>query len=62
MQARWRNPSTGKPELLHTINGSGLAVGRALVAVMENYQQADGSIRVPQALQPYMGGVTVLGG
>ena len=61
MQARWRNPATGKPELLHTINGSGLAVGRALVAVMENYQQADGSIRVPQALQPYMGGVTVLG-
>ena len=62
MQARWRNPATGKPELLHTINGSGLAVGRALVAVMENYQQADGSICVPQALQPYMGGVTVLGG
>ena len=61
MQARWRNPTTGKPELLHTVNGSGLAVGRALVAVMENYQQADGSIRVPQALQPYMGGVTLLG-
>jgi len=57
MQARWRNPETGKPELVHTLNGSGLAVGRTLVAVMENYQQADGSIEVPQALQPYMGGV-----
>ena len=56
MQARWRNPETGKPELLHTVNGSGLAVGRTLVAVLENYQQADGSIRVPEALQPYMGG------
>jgi len=56
MQARWRNPETGKPELLHTINGSGLAVGRTLVAVMENYQQADGSILVPEALQPYMAG------
>jgi len=62
MQARWRNPASGKPELLHTINGSGLAVGRALVAVMENYQRADGSIAVPQVLQPYMGGVTVIGG
>ncbi len=62
MQARWRNPATGKPELLHTLNGSGLAVGRTLVAVMENYQQADGSIRVPDALQPYMGGCNVLGG
>jgi len=61
MQARWRNPETGKPELLHTLNGSGLAVGRTLVAVMENYQQADGSIRVPPALQPYMGDVTVIG-
>jgi len=60
MQARWRNPETGKPELVHTLNGSGLAVGRTLVAVMENYQQADGSIRVPDALQPYMGGVEVL--
>ncbi|MDH3353956.1 MAG: serine--tRNA ligase [Chromatiales bacterium] len=60
MQARWRNPETGKPELVHTINGSGLAVGRALVAVMENYQQADGSIEVPEALQPYMGGRTVI--
>jgi len=61
MQARWRNPETGKPELLHTLNGSGLAVGRTLVAVMENFQQADGSIRVPPALQPYMGDVTVIG-
>ena len=61
MQARWRNPETGKPELLHSINGSGLAVGRALVAVMENYQQADGSIRVPAVLQPYMGGINSIG-
>jgi len=57
MQARWRNPETGKPELAHTLNGSGLAVGRTLVAVMENYQQADGSIEVPEVLRPYMGGV-----
>ncbi len=56
MQARWRNPATGKPEPLHTLNGSGVAVGRALVAVMENYQQADGSIAVPEVLRPYMGG------
>jgi len=56
MQARWRNPETGKPELVHTLNGSGVAVGRALIAVMENYQQADGSIAVPKILQPYMGG------
>jgi seryl-tRNA synthetase len=56
MQARWRNPETGKPELLHTLNGSGLAVGRALVAVMENYQNQDGSITVPVALRQYMGG------
>ncbi|HCA25943.1 MAG TPA: serine--tRNA ligase, partial [Pseudomonas sp.] len=55
MQARWRNPETGKPELVHTLNGSGLAVGRTLVAVLENYQQADGSIDVPQALRSYMG-------
>ncbi|MEL0083889.1 MAG: serine--tRNA ligase, partial [Gammaproteobacteria bacterium] len=55
MQARWRDPETGKPALIHTINGSGVAVGRALVAVMENYQQADGSVRVPTALQAYMG-------
>ena len=60
MQARWRNPDTGKPELLHTINGSGLAVGRTLVAVMENYQQADGSIRIPEALRSYMGGIDVI--
>lgn len=60
MSARWRNPETGKPELLHTINGSGLAVGRTLVAVLENYQQADGSIAIPDVLQPYMGGMTVL--
>jgi seryl-tRNA synthetase len=57
MQARWRNPATGKPEPLHTLNGSGVAVGRALVAVMENYQNADGSIGVPDALRPYMGGL-----
>ncbi|MCG7926553.1 MAG: serine--tRNA ligase, partial [Candidatus Thiodiazotropha taylori] len=57
LQARWRNPETGKPELVHTLNGSGLAVGRTLVAVMENYQQADGSIEIPQALKPYMGGI-----
>ncbi|MBD8898463.1 serine--tRNA ligase [Rhodanobacter sp. DHG33] len=56
MQARWRNPETGKPELVNTLNGSGLAVGRTLVAVMENFQNADGSITVPEALRPYMGG------
>jgi seryl-tRNA synthetase len=56
LQARWRNPATGKPELVHTLNGSGVAVGRALVAVIENYQQADGSVAVPSALGPYMGG------
>ncbi|CAD5109446.1 serine--tRNA ligase [Zestomonas carbonaria] len=60
MQARWRNPETGKPELVHTLNGSGLAVGRTLVAVLENYQQADGSIRVPEVLKPYMGGIEVI--
>ena len=60
MQARWRNPETGKPELVHTLNGSGLAVGRTLVAVLENYQQADGSIRVPEVLKPYMGGLEVI--
>lgn len=57
LQARWRNPETGKPELLHTLNGSGLAVGRTLVAVMENYQNADGSITLPDALAGYMGGL-----
>lgn len=60
MQARWRNPETGKPELMHTLNGSGLAVGRTLVAVLENYQQADGSVRIPQALQSFMGGDTTI--
>ncbi len=60
MQARWRNPETGKPELLHTLNGSGLAIGRTLVAVMENYQQADGSISVPSVLQQYMGGIDLI--
>ncbi|MGE8263718.1 MAG: serine--tRNA ligase, partial [Stenotrophomonas sp.] len=61
MQARWRNPETSKPELLHTLNGSGVAVGRAMIAVMENYQNADGSITVPDVLKPYMGGVDVIG-
>jgi seryl-tRNA synthetase len=60
MQARWRNPETGKPELLHTLNGSGLAVGRTLLAILENYQQEDGSVVVPEVLISYMGGVTVL--
>ncbi len=60
MLARWRNPETNKPELVHTLNGSGLAVGRTLVAVLENYQTADGTVRVPEALQPYMGGITEL--
>ena len=60
MQARWRNPATGKPELLHTLNGSGLAAGRCLVAVLENYQQADGSVVVPEVLKPWMGGVEVI--
>ncbi len=57
LQARWRNPETGKPELVHTINGSGLAVGRTLVAILENYQQADGSVVVPEVLRSYMGGL-----
>ena len=61
MQARYRDPKTNKTELLHTLNGSGLAVGRTLVAILENYQQADGSITIPKALQPYMKGVTVIG-
>ena len=60
MKARRRNPDTGKPELIHTLNGSGVAAGRALIAVMENYQQADGSIRIPEVLQPYMGGLDVI--
>jgi seryl-tRNA synthetase len=57
MQARWRNPQTGKPEPLHTLNGSGVAVGRAVVAILENYQNGDGSVSVPDVLKPYMGGV-----
>jgi len=61
MQARWRNPETGKPELINTVNGSGLAVGRTLVAVLENYQQADGSITIPEVLKPYMGGIEKIG-
>lgn len=60
MQARWRNPETGKPELVHTVNGSGLAVGRTLVAILENYQQEDGKIKIPAALQPYMNGLEFL--
>jgi seryl-tRNA synthetase len=60
MKARRRNPETGKPELIHTPNGSGVAAGRALIAVMENYQQQDGSIRVPEVLKPYMGGVEII--
>jgi len=61
MQARFRNSETNKPELLHTLNGSGLAVGRTLVAILENYQQADGSVEIPTALQPYMNGVAKIG-
>jgi len=60
LQARWRNPTTGKPELVHTLNGSGVAVGRALVAILENFQREDGSVAVPSVLAPYMGGMTVL--
>jgi len=60
MQARWRNPETGKPEPLHTLNGSGVAAGRALIAVLENYQQEDGSVDVPEALRPYMGGREII--
>jgi seryl-tRNA synthetase len=62
MQARWRNPDNGKPEPLHTLNGSGVAVGRALVAVLENYQNEDGSVEVPAVLRPYMGGLAVIHG
>ena len=61
MRARWRNPETGRPEPLHTLNGSGVAAGRALIAVVENYQQADGSIAVPDVLRPYMGGSEAIG-
>ena len=60
LQARWRNPQSGKPELLHTLNGSGLAVGRTLVALMENHQRADGGVNVPRALRPYVGGQEVI--
>ena len=60
MRARWRNPDTGKPELIHTLNGSGLAIGRTLVAVLENYQQEDGSVLIPRALQPYMSGAMAI--
>ncbi len=60
MQARWRNPEGGKPEPVHTLNGSGLAVGRALVAVLENYQNEDGSVSVPAALRTHMGGLARL--
>jgi seryl-tRNA synthetase len=60
MQARWRNPETGKPEPLHTLNGSGVAAGRALVALLENYQQADGTVTIPEVLRPYMGGMEVI--
>jgi seryl-tRNA synthetase len=60
MQARRRNPDTDKPELIHTLNGSGVAAGRALIAILENYQLADGSIRIPDVLQPYMGGTKTL--
>jgi seryl-tRNA synthetase len=60
LQARWRNPVTGKPELVHTLNGSGVAVGRALVAILENYQQEDGTVSIPAVLAPYMGGATLL--
>jgi seryl-tRNA synthetase len=61
LKARWRNPETGKPELLHTLNGSGLAVGRTLVAIMENCQTSDGKIEVPKVLQGYMGGISIIG-
>ena len=60
LQARWRNPETGKPELVHTLNGSGLAAGRTLIAVMENYQDVQGRVRIPEALIPYMGGLKII--
>ncbi len=60
MGARWRNPATGKPEPVHTLNGSGVAAGRALIAIMENCQTEAGGIRVPHALQPYMQGQSIL--
>jgi seryl-tRNA synthetase len=61
MQARWRNPDSGKPEPVHTLNGSGVAIGRALVAVLENYQREDGSVDVPEVLQRYLDGATRIG-
>lgn len=61
MLTRWRNPATTKPELVHTLNGSGLAVGRTLVAILENFQQADGTVVIPQVLRPYLGGMSTLG-
>ena len=60
MGIRWRNPLSGKPELLHTLNGSGLAVGRALVAIMENYQDEQGCIHIPEALKPYLPGLDII--
>lgn len=61
MQARWRNPETGKPELVHTLNGSGLAIGRTLVAILENCQTAEGNVSIPEALKPYMNGIEIIG-
>lgn len=61
LKARWRNPATGKPEIVHTLNGSGLAVGRTLIAILENYQMADGSIVIPEAIRPYMGNCERIG-
>lgn len=61
LQARWRNPETGKPELVHTLNGSGLAAGRTLIAVIENYQDEQGRIHVPEVLRPYLGGIDIIG-
>ncbi|MCK4493570.1 MAG: serine--tRNA ligase, partial [Methylococcales bacterium] len=60
LQARWRNPETGKPELVHTVNGSGLAAGRTLIAIMENYQDAQGRITIPDVLKPYMGNTNII--
>jgi len=60
MKARWRNPETGKPELLHTLNGSGLAIGRTLIAIMENYQNEDGTINIPEILKEYMGDIEII--
>ena len=60
MKARWRNPETGKPELLHTLNGSGLAIGRTLIAIMENFQNEDGTITIPAVLKEYMGDIEII--